>query len=199
MKTKYDWKKVQEYYDTGVSIKECMRKFGFAVHSWDRALKRGDVKSRTLVKPVEYYLYNGGTYRNDIVKRKLISSGLVENKCSVCGCLPFWNGKILVLILDHKNGKKRDYRLENLRLVCPNCNSQLDTFGSRNIIKQRLLPCGVIGSTSVSGTGDEGSNPSVATKIYGQSKHTRPSPQSPQGRGYKRRTGDKQYKAKRDF
>ena len=44
-----------------------------------------------------------------------------------------WNGKELVLILDHINGKNRDDRLDNLRWVCPNCNAQLETFGTRNI------------------------------------------------------------------
>ena len=52
--------------------------------------------------------------------------------CSICGQLPEWQGKPLTLILDHINGKNHDDRLENLRWVCPNCNAQLDTFGSRN-------------------------------------------------------------------
>ena len=43
-----------------------------------------------------------------------------------------WNGKPLVLILDHINGNAEDNRYENLRFVCPNCNSQLPTFTGRN-------------------------------------------------------------------
>lgn len=52
--------------------------------------------------------------------------------CSICGQKPFWNGKELTLILDHINGNNTDDRLENLRWVCPNCNQQLSTTGSRN-------------------------------------------------------------------
>lgn len=52
--------------------------------------------------------------------------------CSICGQLPEWQGKPLTLILDHINGKNNDDRLENLRWVCPNCNQQLATTGSRN-------------------------------------------------------------------
>lgn len=52
--------------------------------------------------------------------------------CSICGQKPIWNGKALTLVLDHINGVNNDDRLENLRWVCPNCNQQLETTGSRN-------------------------------------------------------------------
>ena len=54
--------------------------------------------------------------------------------------------KILVLQLDHINGDYRDNRLENLRLLCPNCHSQTETFGSKNLVeynpenKQFIIP-----------------------------------------------------------
>lgn len=53
--------------------------------------------------------------------------------CDICGQLPFWNGKELTLILDHKNGFNDDDRLENLHWACPNCNAQLDTTNGKNI------------------------------------------------------------------
>ena len=53
--------------------------------------------------------------------------------CSICKLDPFWQGKPLTLILDHINGENHDDRLENLRLVCPNCNQQLDTTNGKNI------------------------------------------------------------------
>lgn len=55
-----------------------------------------------------------------------------EYKCSICGQEPIWNGKPMTLILDHINGINNDDVLENLRWICPNCNSQLETTGSRN-------------------------------------------------------------------
>ncbi|MBQ8055930.1 MAG: HNH endonuclease [Paludibacteraceae bacterium] len=55
-----------------------------------------------------------------------------EYKCAICGLPPFWNGKELVLTLDHISGNHRDSRPQNLRWVCPNCDRQLPTFGGRN-------------------------------------------------------------------
>jgi hypothetical protein len=43
-----------------------------------------------------------------------------------------WNGKPLSLVLDHRNGNNSDNRPQNLRLLCPNCDSQLETRGGRN-------------------------------------------------------------------
>ena len=51
----------------------------------------------------------------------------IIEQCAICGQLPLWNNMKLTLILDHINGNKHDNRLENLRLICPNCNQQLDT------------------------------------------------------------------------
>jgi len=43
-----------------------------------------------------------------------------------------WNGKRLPLILDQRNGNRRDNSPENLRLLCPKCDSQLPTRGGAN-------------------------------------------------------------------
>lgn len=69
------------------------------------------------------------------VRRYILRDKLIEYKCNICGLLPFWCGKELTLILDHKNGNNRDNRLENLRFVCGNCEMQLKTHGSKNKIK----------------------------------------------------------------
>ena len=67
-----------------------------------------------------------------VVRKHYRAGNYSEYKCSICGQLPMWNGQELTLILDHKNGVASDHRLENLRWVCPNCNQQLPTTGSRN-------------------------------------------------------------------
>jgi hypothetical protein len=50
----------------------------------------------------------------------------------LCNQLPFHNGSPLTLQLDHKNGDNTDNRLENLRILCPNCHSQTHTFSGGN-------------------------------------------------------------------
>ena len=63
--------------------------------------------------------------------------GLIPYYCSVCKIEPMWQSKSLTLVLDHINGSNNDNRLENLRFVCPNCDSQLPTFKSKNIVHKR--------------------------------------------------------------
>ena len=72
-----------------------------------------------------------------------MTDGIFENKCAICGQLPFWNGKALVLVLDHINGIRNDNRLLNLRLLCPHCHSQTDTFAGRSVRKTyNCVKCG---------------------------------------------------------
>jgi predicted nucleic acid-binding Zn ribbon protein len=57
-------------------------------------------------------------------------------KCSCCS-ISQWNGKSIVLEIDHIDGNSENNRPENLRFICPNCHSQTDTYKARNIGKGR--------------------------------------------------------------
>jgi hypothetical protein len=70
-------------------------------------------------------------YRNRVrIKQRLIRRGVPE-ECAMCHLKPWWNGLLLTLQLDHINGVFNDNRFENLRLLCPNCHSQTDTYTGR--------------------------------------------------------------------
>lgn len=80
----------------------------------------------------EYLKENSGCSRTNL-KRRLLEEGFLENKCCLCGQDENWNDMKISLILDHINGMNNDNRIENLRIVCPNCNAGLDTFAGKNI------------------------------------------------------------------
>ncbi len=133
---RYDWAEVQAYYDEGHSYRQCHLEFGFCAASWDKARKRGEVTPRPAGMPIEELLV--GRRCRTHVKLRLIRAGLLENRCDECG-LTDWRGRPLSIHIDHINGVRGDNRLENLRMLCPNCHSQTDTFGGRNMKRGRSL------------------------------------------------------------
>jgi Zn finger protein HypA/HybF involved in hydrogenase expression len=76
--------------------------------------------------------------RTSEAKRILLKEGILQYKCSRCE-LTEWLGEPITLELDHINGNSRDNRIENFRLLCPNCHSQTPTFrrrGTRGVDKK---------------------------------------------------------------
>ncbi len=62
-----------------------------------------------------------------VLKKRIITEKLINYECNFCGNDGNWMGNKITLILDHINGVNNDNRLENLRFLCPNCNSTLPT------------------------------------------------------------------------
>ena len=124
-----DWDSVQRYYDAGHTLRECQATLRFSRGAWEKAVKRGDMKARPLKWPLARILAESKSGVS--IKRRLLEAGLLKNECDECG-LTSWRGQHLSIQLDHRNGVGDDHRLENLRMLCPNCHSQTPTFGTRN-------------------------------------------------------------------
>jgi len=85
--------------------------------------------------PLEDLLFENKYFPAHRIKKKLIAAGIKEDICEIkgCGVGAFWNGKPITLELDHINGINDDNRIENLRIICPNCHSQTETYRSKKL------------------------------------------------------------------
>jgi len=90
-----------------------------------------------VVRTTEELLVENSTASRGIVKKRLYREGLKTPICELCGQDENWNGKRMSLILDHINGVNNDNRIENLQIVCPNCNATLDTFSGKNVTRKQ--------------------------------------------------------------
>lgn len=134
----YDWKVVQAYYDEH-TYRETLDYFGMSKSSISKAFDTGKLIWKDHRISLDELLVDDrpNTSRSHL-KTRLINEGLLENRCygDRCQISNLWLNKPIVLHLDHTNGKKNDNRLVNLRFLCPNCHSQTETYGGKNVKKK---------------------------------------------------------------
>ena len=131
---RYDWAAIQDFYNEGHSFKECRVRFGFTDASWGKSVRAGRLSPRPRRKPLHLILQSRS---RGTIKRRLLDAGILKNVCDECG-ISEWRGKRLSIQIDHVNGVKDDHRIENLRMLCPNCHSQTDTFAAKNRLRTKL-------------------------------------------------------------
>lgn len=91
-------------------------------------------------KPIELskLLVENSDYHSFKLKKRLFKEGLKSSKCELCGWAERSQDGRVPVELDHINGNHMDHRLENLRILCPNCHSLQATHRGRNKVKYKL-------------------------------------------------------------
>jgi hypothetical protein len=96
--------------------------------SWSKGRSGGHQTAR----PFEEILVKDSDYTSThALRKRLIAAGLLQSRCTSCN-LTEWLTQPIPLELDHINGDRFDHRLENLRLLCPNCHALTATYRGKN-------------------------------------------------------------------
>lgn len=124
------------YKDFARKIGYCNSPSGVVITNLKEKLQNYDTShfytSTNIKRSEENIFCENSTVSQKVLRNWYKKGNYTSYVCSICGQEPLWQEKELTLILDHINGINNDDRIENLRWVCPNCNQQLPTTGSRN-------------------------------------------------------------------
>lgn len=137
-KNKVSDEEILEKYKEGKTLHQTAAELKMTVVTiWRRAkklnIKWSDIKRPNPTKIPLNDILEGKhpEYQTFKLKIRLIDEGIKENRCDICG-IEDWNGKPLNMQLDHINGDSSNHTLSNLRMICPNCHSQTETYCGKN-------------------------------------------------------------------
>ncbi|MEN3332591.1 MAG: hypothetical protein V7641_1956 [Blastocatellia bacterium] len=156
MRRRYTDDELIKAVQTSVSIRQVLSKLGLVEAGGNYAIISRRIQSlkvntshftgkgwrggsRTAVvsaKPISEILQKGVVYQSFKLKRRLFLEGLKAQRCERCFGRE-WLGQPIPLELDHINGDPTDNRIENLRILCPNCHALTETYRGKKLAKCR--------------------------------------------------------------
>ena len=150
MRYSYSESDLREAVETSTSIRQVLQKLNVVPAGGNYATTKrrieklnidtshftgqGHLKGKVntyMKRPIEDYLSNTQTITSYRLKQRLIQEGFKQHKCEMCG-ITEWNGQPTPIELDHIDGNHYNNDIENLRVLCPNCHAQTDTYRGRN-------------------------------------------------------------------
>jgi 5-methylcytosine-specific restriction endonuclease McrA len=141
VKTSTNWSELMRELNLAISgnTKRCVQKHcvendidtsHFVGQRWAKG-RKGIFKQGFQEIPLKEILVENSAYLwTQNLKKRLFAVGLKEKECEECG-LSEWRGERMPLQLDHINGNNTDNRIENLRILCPNCHCITPTWGNK--------------------------------------------------------------------
>ncbi|MEU3848866.1 HNH endonuclease signature motif containing protein [Streptomyces sp. NPDC029554] len=113
-------------------ISRRIKAYGIDTSHFRVPTRRGQPRSRRTPEAllVEQPPEHARRVPGDRLKWAMTARG-VEERCALCGTGAIWRGRPLSLEVDHINGRWQDNRIENLRLLCPNCHATTDRYRGR--------------------------------------------------------------------
>ena len=109
----------------------------FTGYVWNKGLRGRYMPIRSLAS----ILVKGSSFQSFKLKKRLFIENIKPQRCEDCGWAKMSDDGRIPLELDHVNGDKYDNRIENLRILCPNCHSLRPTHRGRN---KRSSPARVV-------------------------------------------------------
>ncbi len=118
-------------------IKRRIRLLGIDVsHFNGQGWKKGNCTPIVPARPLSEILRIGTYFQSFKLKKRLFAEGMKERRCEEFGNAE-WLNQPIPLELDHINGDTTDNRIENLRILCPNCHALTETYRGKKLAKCR--------------------------------------------------------------
>lgn len=134
-------KELQKLADNSQSFSEMLRKQGKSVSGAAVKVLKNELNTYGIKydflpqhinpkKDLKDILVENSIYSSKDLLKRLFKEKIKEQKCECCG-ISEWQNKPITLQLHHINGNHYDNRLSNLKVLCLNCHSQTDSWGSK--------------------------------------------------------------------